>query len=130
HIGCVAPNVLSALMAALAVIGVPDASLSASYRYHLWDPDVVIKKAVVFAVLAAALALISLSAVLLLPFAVVGTGVTSTERNVFIVGVVIGTLFGPLRRLARRLADRVVYHTRATPYEVLTEFGGRVGGTY
>jgi signal transduction histidine kinase len=79
---------------------------------------------------AGALTLISLSAVLLLPIAVVGTGVTSTERNVFVVGVVIGTLFGPLRRLARRLADRVVYHTRATPYEVLTEFGGRVGGTY
>ena len=37
---------------------------------------------------------------------------------------------GRSRRLARRLADRVVYHTRATPYEVLTEFGGRVGGTY
>ena len=130
RIGGVDPNLLFALMAALIVIGVPAAYLIAIYRYHLWDLDVVIKKAVVFAVVAGALTLISLSAVLLLPFAVVGTGVTSTERNVFVVGVVIGTLFGPLRRLARRLADRVVYHTRATPYEVLTEFGGRVGGTY
>ena len=33
-------------------------------------------------------------------------------------------------RLARRIADRVVYGGRATPYEVLTEFSDRVGGSY
>jgi signal transduction histidine kinase len=123
-------DVLFGLLAALIVIGIPAAYLIAIFRYHLWDLDVVIKKAVVFAIVAGGLTAISLGVVLLLPFAVVGTGVTATERNVFIVGVVIGTLFGPLRRLARRLADRIVYHTRATPYEVLTEFGGRVGETY
>jgi signal transduction histidine kinase len=33
-------------------------------------------------------------------------------------------------RFARRIADRVVYGRRATPYEVLTEFSERVGESY
>jgi len=132
HVGEDSPvfNILFAVMAAIIVIGVPAAYLVAILRYRLWDLDIVIRKAVVFALVAGALTVISLATVVLLPVAVVGTGVTATERNVFIVGIVIGSLFGPLRRLARRFADRVVYHTRATPYEVLTEFGGRVGETY
>ena len=123
-------DLLFGLLAGLIVLGIPGAYLIAIYRYHLWDLDVVIKKALVFAVVAGGLTVVSLGVLLLLPVLVVGTGLTSTERGVFVVGVVIGTLFGPLRRLARRAADRAVYHTRATPYEVLTEFSGRVGETY
>ena len=44
--------------------------------------------------------------------------------------IAIGLLFWPVVRLARRIADRVVYGGRATPYEVLTEFSERVGGSY
>jgi signal transduction histidine kinase len=39
-------------------------------------------------------------------------------------------LFLPLRRLATRIADRLVFRGRATPYEVLRSFADRVGGTY
>jgi signal transduction histidine kinase len=125
-------DALFGLMAAVIVIGVPAAYLIAILRYHLWDLDVVIKKAVVFALVAGGLTVIALAVLLVLPTALVGAGsdLTGWERGLFAVGVVVGTLFGPLRRLARRLADRIVYHTRATPYEVLTEFGGRVGETY
>ncbi len=123
-------NVLISMLAAVIVCGIPAAYLIAIYRYGLWDVDVVIKKAVIFAIVTGALTIVSLGAVLLLPALIVGTGLNGTERTFFVIGVVIGTLFGPLRRLARRLADRVVYHTRATPYEVLTEFSGRVGETY
>ena len=130
HIAGVSTDLLFGLMAAIIVMGIPAAYLIAIYRYHLWDLDIVIKKALVFAVVAGGLTLVSLGVVLLIPVFVVGTGLTAWERGLFIVGVAIGTLFGPLRHLARRFADRVVYHTRATPYEVLTEFGGRVGETY
>ena len=130
HIAGVSTDLLFGLMAAIIVMGIPAAYLIAIYRYHLWDLDIVIKKALVFAVVAGGLTLASLGVVLLIPVFVVGTGLTAWERGLFIVGVAIGTLFGPLRHLARRFADRVVYHTRATPYEVLTEFGGRVGETY
>src|SRR5436190_5433661 len=130
QIGGVSTDLLFGLMAALIVIGIPAAYLIAIFRYHLWDLDVVIRKAVVFAFVATALTIVSLGVLLLIPVFVVGSGLTGWERGLFVVGVAIGTLFGTLRRLARRFADRVVYHTRATPYEVLTEFGGRVGETY
>ena len=38
--------------------------------------------------------------------------------------------FQPLRGRAHKLADRVVYGKRATPYEVLSDFSDRMAGTY
>ena len=46
------------------------------------------------------------------------------------LGVGFGLLLIPLYRVARRIADRIVYGRRATPYEVLTAFSGRIGETY
>ena len=43
---------------------------------------------------------------------------------------VIGVAVRPLRRLAKRIADRLVFGHRATPYEVLTGFSERVADTY
>jgi signal transduction histidine kinase len=49
---------------------------------------------------------------------------------VFVVALALGLAFRPVARFARRVADRVVYGRRATPYEVLTEFSERVGDAY
>ena len=38
--------------------------------------------------------------------------------------------FQPVRERAQRLANRLVFGKRATPYEALSEFTGRMGGTY
>jgi len=38
--------------------------------------------------------------------------------------------FQPVRERMTRVANRLVYGKRATPYEVLSEFAGRVGTTY
>jgi signal transduction histidine kinase len=46
------------------------------------------------------------------------------------IGVIAGTLLIPLFRLSRRIAKRIVFGKRATPYAVLTAFGERVGETY
>ncbi|HET9672858.1 MAG TPA: hypothetical protein VFQ40_08440, partial [Actinomycetota bacterium] len=54
----------------------------------------------------------------------------SGEYSWLLAGLVVGVAVWPLRRLATRIADRVVYGRRATPYEVLSEFSGRVAGTY
>ena len=45
-------------------------------------------------------------------------------------GAVLATVFLLVRTRAQRLASRLVYGKRSTPYEVLSEFGERVGGTY
>jgi signal transduction histidine kinase len=114
----------------LVALGPPIAIGIAILRYRLWDIDVVIKKTLIFAVTAGGLAILSLLVLLFVPVMIVGTGLSGWERGLFAVGVAIGTLFGPLRRRARRFADRLVYGRRATPYEVLTEFSGKIGGTY
>jgi len=48
----------------------------------------------------------------------------------FIAAAIVAALFQPVMRRAGRLADRIVYGKRATPYEVLSEFSERVGETY
>jgi hypothetical protein len=42
----------------------------------------------------------------------------------------LGTLIGPFKRVAERIADRWVFGGRATPYEVLAEFSRRAAGAY
>jgi hypothetical protein len=46
------------------------------------------------------------------------------------LAAVVAVAFQPLRHRAGRLANRVVYGRRATPYEVLSDFSRRVGGAY
>ena len=123
-------GLMLALTAFTIVVGIPVAYLIAIFRYRLWDLDVVVKKTVVFALVAGAITLVAMLVLLVLPVGVFGTGLSEWERGLLLVGVGIGLLIGPLRRRARRVADRIVYGKRATPYEVLTAFSDRVGDTY
>jgi signal transduction histidine kinase len=96
-------------------------------RYRLFDIDVVIRKAVVVAVLAAFFTL-----VYALVVGVVGAAVgsRSTPALSFLAAALVAIGIQPVLARARRFADRVVYGKRATPYEVLSEFGRQLGGTY
>jgi signal transduction histidine kinase len=123
-------SIMFGLSAFTLVIGVPAAYLIAIFRHRLWDLDVVIKKTVIFAVVAGGLTLLLLVVLLVVPTAVLGTGLTGWERGLLLLGIALGLLIGPLRRRARRFADRIVYGGRATPYEVLSAFGERVGEMY
>jgi signal transduction histidine kinase len=97
-------------------------------RYRLFDIDVVIRKTVVYVILAVLILAVGVALVWILS----GVFASTFEggRVDLIAGIVIGLLFWPLRRVATRIADRVVFGGRATPYEVLTEFGDRLAGTY
>jgi signal transduction histidine kinase len=119
--------ILFGLAAFTIVIGVPIAYLFAIFRYRLWDLDVVIRKTVVAIVVTVLLALIAVVAFTVAGSLAIGGG---DVANAAVVGIVIGLLVLPTVRLARRIANRLVYGKRATPYEVLTAFGARVGETY
>ena len=43
---------------------------------------------------------------------------------------VVAVAFQPVRARVQRLANRLVYGRRATPYEVLADFAGRMAGAY
>ncbi|MBA3737704.1 MAG: hypothetical protein H0W97_03980, partial [Actinobacteria bacterium] len=109
-------------------LGIPIACGIAILKYRLWDLDLVIKKTVVALVLATVIAAIAIvSGLTVGQFALW----ESTAKPVTaLVGIALGLLFVPLLRLSRRISGRVVYGRRATPYEVLTEFSGRVGESY
>jgi signal transduction histidine kinase len=134
-LGVVAPDlsdgawgtILFSIAFAILVIGIPAACGVAILKYHLYDLDVVIRKAVVFTVLAGFIA-----GVYALIVGGVGALIDSRSNTAlaFAAAAVLAIAFQPVREWARRFADRLVYGKRATPYEVLSEFSGRMGETY
>ncbi len=105
------------------VVGIPAAVTIAILKYHLYDIDLVIRKAVVFGLLA-----VFITGVYA---AIVGLVSATFERQgSFIAAAALAILFAPARDRARKIADRLVYGKRATPYEVLAEFSDRVGEAY
>jgi signal transduction histidine kinase len=115
------------LLALVLALGIPAAYMVAILRYRLWDLDVVIKKTAVALILA--LLIGGLFLALVGGFAAVSLGI-GERTSAAIIAFALGVLIWPLRNLARRFADRVVYGKRSTPYEVLSSFSERVGGTY
>ena len=120
-------KLIDTVVSGIAFIALPVSVGIAVLQYHLYDLDVVVKKALV----AGALVLLVISAYA----AVVGllgvvTSGNESSGSVFVVALALGLAFRPVTRFARRLADRLVYGRRATPYEVLTEFSERVGESY
>ncbi len=106
-------------------IGIPAAVGGAILRHGLYDIDIVIRKTVVVAVFATFFVAI---------YALVVGGVgalISTSSNAalsFAAAAIVAILFQPVLTRARKFADLVVYGKRATPYEVLAEFSGRMAG--
>ncbi len=118
-------------IAVLAIgIGIPAAYLIAILKHGLWDLDVVIKKAVQTAVIVAAMAVVALVVVVGIPALVLGSAVDVSFWLVVVLATLLAAALTWIRGPARRVADRIVYGRRATPYEVLTEFSEQVGETY
>jgi signal transduction histidine kinase len=96
-------------------------------KYRLFDIDVVIRKALIVGVLA-----VFFTAVYAAVVGGVGAGVgsRSTPALSFVAAALVAIGVQPVLARARRFADRVVYGERATPYEVLADFGKQLAGTY
>jgi signal transduction histidine kinase len=118
-------------LASFAVLGlgVPAAMGVAVLRYRLYDLDLVIRKTIVFGTLVAIVMLVSLG--ILVVASALFTDLSRAETQVVgIAMLLVGIAVWPLWTFARKVADRVVYGGRATPYEILTAFSHRVGETY
>ena len=96
-------------------------------KYRLYDIDFVISKAVLYGSLA-----VFITAVYAALVVGIGTlaGNTRSPLLAALAAAVVAVAFQPARQRAGRLASRVVYGRRATPYQVLSEFAQRIGGTY
>ena len=96
-------------------------------KYRLYDIDIVISKAVLYGSLA-----VFITAVYAALVVGIGTlaGNTRSPLLTALAAAVVAVAFQPARQRAGRLANRVVYGRRATPYQVLSDFARRIGGTY
>jgi signal transduction histidine kinase len=122
-------NVLFVGFFVVLTLGIPIATGIAILRYRLYALDIVIKKTVVFGLLAAFVTAAYFVVVVGIPSLVFGADVGRVGLLPFAAAAVLAIAFQPLRRAANRMANRLVYGDRATPYEVLSEFAGRAAGT-
>jgi signal transduction histidine kinase len=108
----------------IILFGVPASIAVALFKYRLYDLDLVVSKALVYGLLAVAFTTVYVAIVI-----GIGTliGESGNSFLTVLTAVAIAVAFQPVRQRVQRLANRIAYGKRATPYEVLTEFSNRVG---
>jgi signal transduction histidine kinase len=111
----------------LAAGTLPIAIGIAVLRNRLYDIDLIINKALVYGGLAAVI-----TAAYILVVINIGALVGGSERLwlSLLTTAIIALAFQPLRDRAQRLANRLVYGKRATPYEALSQFSEHLSATY
>ena len=96
-------------------------------KYRLYGIDIVISKAVLYRSLAAFITAVYAAVVF-------GIGALAGSRHSILLtalaAAVVAVAIQPTRQRAERLANRVVYGKRATPYQVLSQLARRLGGAY
>jgi signal transduction histidine kinase len=115
------------VLSGLGFLSIPVAIGVGVLQYRLFELDIVVTKALIAGTLA--LVVIGAYAALVWLFGAVASG-RESSASLFVLALLLGIAFRPVTRFARKVADRLVYGRRATPYEVLTEFSERVGGSY
>ena len=119
-------DALMILLVTLLTVGIPIATGVAIFRYHLYDLNLVIRKTVVYALLAGFVTVVYAAVV-------AGTSALAGGDSLLlsiVATAIVAAMFQPVRRWSTHLANRLVFGRRAEPYEILSGFSERVGGTY
>ena len=116
-------------VAVLGIILVPVAAAIAVLRYRLYDIDVVISRTLVYGSLAAFITAVYVGIVVGVG-TLVGSGGQPNLVLSIIATAVVAVAFQPVRERLQKVANRLVYGKRATPYEVLSQFSERVAESY
>jgi signal transduction histidine kinase len=113
----------------MATVAMPVAVAVAIFKYRLYAIDLVIHKTVLIAVLGAFITGVYVAVVVGLGRVLGATGGSNLGLSILATALVaVG--FQPARERVKRLADRLVYGKRATPYEVVSRFAAAMATTY
>jgi signal transduction histidine kinase len=110
-------------------VAIPLAIAIAILKYKLYGIDVVISRTLVYGALAALITGVYVGIAVGIG-TLVGSGGKPNLGLSILATAIVAVGFQPARARLQRVANRLVYGTRATPYEVLSEFSGRVAETY
>jgi len=114
----------------LALLLLPVAIGLAILRYRLYDIDVVINKTLVYGALAAFITAIYVGIVVGLGALLGGTDEEPNLGLSIVATALIALAFQPFKENVQKVANRMVYGNRSTPYEVLADFSARMVGSY
>jgi signal transduction histidine kinase len=109
--------------------GLPVAIAIAIFRYRLYDIDMVISRTLVYGALAAFITAVYVGIVVGVG-TLIGSGGQPNLALSIVATAIVAVAFQPVRQRLQKVANRLVYGRRATPYEVLSEFSERVAESY
>ncbi len=110
-------------------VGLPVASAVAIFKYRLYDIDIVISRTLVYGSLAAFITAVYVGIAVGIGALIGGGGRPNLGLSILATAIVaVG--FQPVRERVQKVANRLVYGKRATPYEVLSQFSERVAESY
>jgi signal transduction histidine kinase len=118
------PDWIQPLPVMVAYMLVPVFTGIAILRYHLYDIDLLLNRAILLTVLTAFITVAYIAVVLVI------TAIFPLTEGAFwsslLATALVALVFQPVRDWAKRLADTLVYGARAAPYLALAEFSRRL----
>ena len=120
---------LDSVLGAIGMLSLATATGVAILRYRLYEVDVVISRTVTYAALAALITAVYLAFVVGIG-SLIGRGSSTNVLLSVIATAIVALAFQPVRIRLQRVANRLVYGRRASPYEVLSEMSRRVAEAY
>ncbi len=98
-------------------------------RYGLYELDIVISRALVYSALGVFITGVYVGIAVGIG-ELVGSGGKPNLGLSILATAIVAAGFQPVRERVQRIANRLVYGKRATPYEVLSQFSSRVAESY
>jgi signal transduction histidine kinase len=123
------PVVAQAILIFIGIVSFPASITIAVLRYRLYGIDVVINRALVYGSLAVLITGVYVGIAVGIG-ELVGSGGKPNLGLSILATAIVAVGFQPVRERLQRIANRLVYGKRATPYQVLSEFSSHVAGSY
>jgi signal transduction histidine kinase len=108
---------------------VPVAAGIAIFKHRLYDIDLVISRTLVYGSLAVFITAVYVGIAVGVGALIGGGGRPNLALSI-VATAIVALGFQPVRERVQRVANRLVYGERATPYEVLSQFSERVAESY